>query len=236
MHTRYAFGVAVLLPVLLHSAGAQQQAVLNPRVDLVLEKKEGNSARAMDPAHVFAEGDFIRFRLRSGVNGFLYVINRGSSGKYQQLFPADQENQDRSVKAGKEYLVPDSKDGWFRVQAPPGYENVYFLISPMDLGKSLPAATALPESGDGHHPATDAFATATPRCDDEMFRARGECLDTGAGLKPLQQGEKLPETLSQVPATTSRDLVVVKGSNDTSVSSTEPFEAPVIYHFKIAHK
>lgn len=236
MHTRYAFGVAVLLAFSVHVTEAQKQAVLNPRVDLVLEKKEGNSARPMDPAHVFAEGDFIRFRMRSGVTGFLYVINRGSSGKYQQLFPADQDNQNRSIKAGKEYLVPDSNAGWFRVEAPAGYENVYFLISPMDLGKSLPAGTQVPESADEQRPATDPFATATPRCDDDLFRARGECLDTGAGLKPLKQGEKLPETLSQVPAATSRDLVVVKGSNDTSVSSTEPFDAPVIYHFKIAHK
>ncbi|MBV9154965.1 MAG: DUF4384 domain-containing protein [Acidobacteriaceae bacterium] len=236
MHTRYAVGVAVLLAFLVCVARAQKQAVLNPRVDLVLEKKEGNAARPMDPAHVFAEGDFIRFRLRSGVTGFLYVMNRGSSGKFQQLFPANQDNQDRSVKAGKEYLVPNSSDGWFRVEAPPGYENVYFLISPMDLGKSLPGSAALPETGDERHPTPDPFATATPRCDDELFRARGECLDTGAGLKPLQQGEKLPDTLSQVPAATSRDLVVVKGSNDTSVSSTEPFDAPVIYHFKIAHK
>jgi hypothetical protein len=235
MRTRYAFPLAVLLALVVHSARAQKQAVLNPRVDLVLEKKDGNSARAMDPAHVFAEGDFIRFRLRSGVNGFLYVINRGSSGKYQQLFPANQDNQDRSVKAGKEYLVPDSSDGWFRVEAPAGYENVYFLISPMDLGKSLNTPPG-PEPMDERHPATEPFATATPRCDDQLFRARGDCLDTGAGLKPLQHGEKLPETLSQVPAATSRDLVVVKGSNDTSVSSTEPFDAPVIYHFKIAHK
>lgn len=233
---RQGFTLAAVLAGMAQVTVAQKEAVLNPRVDLVLEKKDGTSAKTMDPTHVFAEGDLIRFRLRSGVNGFLYVINRGSSGKYDQLFPRTGENLDRSVKAGREYVIPDSDTGWFRIQAPAGYETVYFLISPMDLGKTLPAGAAVAGSHSEEQNITDAFATATPRCDDEVFRARGECLDTNAGLKPVQQGEKLPATLSQVPAVTSRDLVVVKESNDTSISSVEPFDGPVIYHFRIAHK
>jgi len=35
---------------------------------------------------------------------------------------------------------------------------------------------------------------------------------------------------------TSRDLIVVDNAKDTSVSSTEPFEGPSIYRFRIAHK
>lgn len=236
MYMRHGFAIAAVAAGMAQVAGAQKEAVLNRRVDLVLEKKEGSSARPMDPAHVFAEGDLIRFRLRSGINGFLYVIDRGSSGKYEQLFPRSGENRDRSVKIGREYVIPDSDTGWFRVQAPAGYETVYFLVSPMDLGKSLPTRVPLTQSPGEQHDITDAFATATPRCDDQLFRARGECLDTNAGLKPVQQGEKLPERLSQIPTVTSRDLVVVKDSNDTSISSTEPFDGPVIYHFRIAHK
>ena len=163
-------------------------------------------------------------------------MNRGSSGKYEQLFPRTGASVERAVRAGKEYVIPDTESGWFRVQAPAGYETVYFLISPMDLGKSLPAGAPTSDATSQQKEAADAFATATPRCDDEVFRARGECLDTNAGFKPLQEGEKLPEKFSQVPTVTSRDLVVVKESNDTSVSSTEPFDAPVIYHFRIAHK
>jgi hypothetical protein len=252
MHTRSGLPIAVLLVSTIAQATQAQAtqaqiespAVLNKRVDLVLEKKDGAAARPMDPAHVFAEGDLIRFRLRSGVNGFLYVMNRGSSGKYEQLFPKSGENTDRSVKAGRAYVIPDPSTGWFRVQSPAGYETVYFLISPLDFGKSLPLAKAPPsaetgptESANEQHEAADAFATATPRCDDELFRARGECLDQSGGLKPLRPGETLPGTLSQIPASvTSRDLVIVKGSNDTQVSSTEPFDGPVVYQFRIAHK
>jgi hypothetical protein len=224
--------IVVSAPVCL----AQMEAPLNRRIDLLLEKKEGGSPRIMNPAHVFAEGDLIRFRMRSGVNGFLYVINRGSSGAFEQLFPRKGANQNRAVKAGREYVVPDSESGWFRIQGPTGYETVYFLVSPTDLGESSPGGQAAAQASKQQQATTDAFATATPRCDDELFRARGECLDSSAGLKPLQKGEQLPGNLSQIPAMTGRDLIVVKDSADTSVTSTAPFEAPVIYHFRIAHK
>jgi hypothetical protein len=215
----------------------QSQAEVNRRLDLVLEKKEAKGVKAVSAEFVFATGDKIRFRFRSAVNGYLYVMDQGSSGKWTQLYPRDELTQSRRVAAGKDYLVPASGTGWFQVTGPAGYDNVYFLISPMDLGKTLPAASRpLADDSDAQAAAAAAFATATPRCDDELFRARGECLDTNAGLKPFGKDEKLPDKLSQLPAQTSRDLIVVDNANDTAVSSTEPFEAPSIFRFRIAHK
>ena len=40
----------------------------------------------------------------------------------------------------------------------------------------------------------------TPRCDDAMFRARGECIDTSAGPKNVTSRELLPDNLAQVPS------------------------------------
>ncbi|HEY7303582.1 MAG TPA: DUF4384 domain-containing protein [Bryobacteraceae bacterium] len=227
--------VAGVLLALLPAAGrAQGQAEVNRRIDLVLEKKEGTSLRTVDPNYVFSGGDKIRFRLKSAVDGYLYVMNRGSSGSWQQLFPRDELAQSRRVTGSKQYLVPASGTGWFQVTGPPGYDNVYFLISPVDLGKS-PSGAGRQQSPSAEADAA-AFATATPRCDDELFRARGECLDTHAGLKPLDKGEALPDRFSQFSGTTSRDLIVVDKAKDTSISSTEPFEGPSIYRFRIAHK
>lgn len=212
---------------------AQAQAEVNHRIDLVLEKKEGTSVRTVEPNYVFSAGDKLRFRLKSAVNGYLYVMNQGSSGTWQQLFPRDGLSQSRNVAAGKEYLIPASGSSWFQVTGPPGYDNVYFLISPVDLGKSPQGSNPQQASSEAD---AAAFATATPRCDDELFRARGECLDTHAGLKPLEKGESLPGQFSKFPVMTSRDLIVVDNASDTSVSSTEPFEGPSVYRFRIAHK
>jgi len=225
-------GILLALPPI---AGiAQPPAEVNRRVDLLLEKKEGTSVRTVDPNYVFSTGDRIRFRLKSAVNGYLYVMNQGSSGSWQQLFPRDELTQSRRVTNSKQYLVPASGSGWFLVAGPPGYDNVYFLISPVDLGKS-PSGSGAQQPSSAEADAA-AFATATPRCDDELFRARGECLDKHAGLKPLDRGESLPDKFSQFSAMTSRDLIIVDNAKDTSISSTEPFEGPSIYRFRIAHK
>lgn len=244
MRTRHCASTTILLLICSAAALGQTQAKLNRRYDLILEKKDGNTVRTMDPAHIFDEGDLIRFRLRPGVNGYLYVLNHGSSGKYEQLFPRPGESESREVRTGRDYLIPDSESGWFRVQGPPGYETVYFLISPLDLGKTFfphtsseepPQQTAPKQDAHTETPDEKAFESATPRCDDDLFRTRGVCLDTKAGLKPVEPGEPLPSSLPPV-AVGSRDLVIVKESSDTAVSSTEPFDTPVVYHFKIAHK
>jgi hypothetical protein len=229
----FAAGIPVILIAL-----AQTPMEVNRRMDLVLEQKKGESVQVMDPTHVFNDGNLIRFRLRSAVDGYLYVINQGSSRKIEQLFPRDELRQSRQIIMGKDYLVPASGNGWFAVKDPPGYETVYFLISPIDLGDSLPdpasqAGVSPPVQADSESPA---FATATPRCDDDLFKARGECLDSGAGVKPMQKGESLPDKLPHLPASTSRDLVIVKDSKDTSISSTQPFDGPAVYRFKIAHR
>ena len=214
---------------------AQTQAELKPRMDLVLEKKEGVSVKVVEPNYVFLTGDKLRFRLRSDVNGFLYVLDRGSSGQWRQLFPRDELTQSRRVSAGHDYLIPASGSGWFEVDGPSGYDNVYFLISPVDLGKTLPGGNQNASSNEANDAAA-ALAAATPRCDDELFRSRGECLDSNAGLKPLAKGEALPDKFSDLPVENSRDLILVDGSKGSTVSSTEPFEAPTIYRFRIAHK
>jgi Domain of unknown function (DUF4384) len=229
-------GFLLVLTSTLLLAG-QSQAEVNRRLDLVLEKKEANGVKAVNAEFVFATGDKIRFRFHSAVNGYLYVMDQGSSGKWHQLYPRDELTQSRRVLTGKDYLVPASGTGWFQVTGPAGYDNVYFLISPIDLGKTLPTASQPPiDDTESQAAAAAAFATATPRCNDDLFRARGECLDTNAGLKPIGKNEPLPDKLSNLPTETSRDLIVVDGPKDTTVSSTEPFEAPSIFRFRIAHK
>jgi len=52
-----------------------------------------------------------------------------------------------------------------------------------------------------------------PRCNDEVFKARGECVDSGAGPKALAPGEALPRDLTEAANGASRDL---KFTNDGS--------------------
>jgi hypothetical protein len=58
------------------------------RMELMLERLDGTTWKTIDPALVLAQGDHVRFRFRTNFDGYLYVTNQSTSGKYEQLFPA----------------------------------------------------------------------------------------------------------------------------------------------------
>ena len=59
------------------------------RMELVLERLDRDTWRAIDPGLVLAQGDRVRFKFRTNFDGFLYVMNQSTSGTYEQLFPRD---------------------------------------------------------------------------------------------------------------------------------------------------
>ena len=71
----------------------------------------------------------------------------------------------------------------------------------------------------------------TPRCNDELFRARGDCIDLSAG--PKAAGDNLPDGFSGL---TARDLFFIRKDKASVVSSPEPLDGPVVYEFHVAHK
>ena len=56
---------------------------------------------------VFHAGDRIRISIETNQPGFLYIINRGSSGLWQPLFPsADVDDGNNHVAGFRDYLLP----------------------------------------------------------------------------------------------------------------------------------
>jgi hypothetical protein len=67
-------------------------------------------------------------------------------------------------------------------------------------------------------------AELIPRCDDALFRARGECLDVSAGAQSAGDG------------LTARDVSVVQGPGVSVVTPASTGDAPMVYEFRIAHR
>jgi hypothetical protein len=63
----------------------------------------------------------------------------------------------------------------------------------------------------------------TPRCDETILRARGDCVDTSAGPKP---GRDLR----------SRDLTFMRRQNSAVVAAPAELAGPVVFEFRLAHK
>ncbi|MCE5310522.1 MAG: DUF4384 domain-containing protein [Acidobacteriales bacterium] len=200
------------------------------RMELTLERREGSVWRIVDPGLVFAQNDRVRFRFRTNFDGFLYVMNQSTSGKYEMLFPREDTGEQNRIEAGVEYVVPATQ-GWFRISGPPGHDVLYWMVTPLSLG-SQPKYTPLPPPPK----AGPAPLRMTPRCDETIWRARGACIDSSAGPKGIRGEEGLPENLKGVPGATSRELFFIREKSSSVVSSPEPLQGPVIYEFHLAHK
>jgi hypothetical protein len=70
-------------------------------------KKSGDDMIEVSVDTVFHAGDRIRISVETNQAGFLYIVNRGSSGMWQPLFPsADVDNGSNHVEGFRDYLLP----------------------------------------------------------------------------------------------------------------------------------
>ena len=199
------------------------------RMELVLERLDQDTWRAIDPGLVLAQGDRVRFKFRTNFDGFLYVMNQSTSGTYEQLFPRQETGQDNAIAASKEYQVPATSAA-FRIAGPAGYETVYWLVTPARLNDTAPRYQPPPA-------AKAAPPVLLPRCDDTILKSRGDCVDPSAGPKLVPRGEPIPQNLTaQGLGREQRDLLFLRQKNTAVISSPVPLAGPVIYEFRLAHR
>jgi hypothetical protein len=192
------------------------------RMEIMLDRMDGADWHGIDPGLVLGSGDRVRFRFRTNFDGYLYVSNRGSSGKYEQLFPRQDVGEDNRILSAHEYQVPVTS--WmFRIGGPPGYETVYWLVSPTPLTAGGPQHESRP-------------VTLHPRCDDTILKARGDCVDSSAGPRLVPRGEPLPDALAKASGAIRPDLLLMRQENTAVIASPVPLTGPVIYEFRLAHR
>ncbi len=210
---------------------AQQPAPDTHRMQITLERQTENGAwEVIDPGLVLQKGDKVRFRFQANFDGYLYVMNQGTSGRYELLFPREETGEDNRIEAGVEYRIPATQ-AWFRIDGPPGHDIVYWMVTPLKLG-GAPKYRPLPPPPKPLPPP----ANLLPRCDDSIFRARGVCIDSSAGPRQVGKEEDLPPNLARVPELRSRELVIMRKGEEAVISSPAVAQAPVLYEFRIAHK
>jgi len=203
------------------------------RMEITLERLDGDTWRVIDPGLVLAQGDRVRFRYRTNFDGFLYVTDLGTTGRYEQLFPRADTGQDNRVAASMEYQVP-STSAAFRVTGPAGHDIVYWMVSPLRMNDPAGRPPAPPSAPTPTAPA--APKTLLPRCDDAILRARGDCVDSSAGPKLIPRGEQVPDNMTEAAGRGESDLVFMRQGKSAVISSPAPLTGPVIYEFRLAHK
>ena len=201
--------------------------VTPPALQISLERKlPDGKVQATASDHVFDPGDVVHFRVQSEFDGYLYVMDQGSSGRFTTVFPTSEAGSDNRVHQGQTFSIPAQEGSWYQISGPPGFDVLYFLLSPEAL--SAPAASSFAAPGP--------VSSLKPRCNDAVFRARGECTDITAGPAALPKDAPLPAPLTPMAGMASRDITVVKKKDSVTVASKGSAGVPVIYTFRMAHQ
>ncbi len=225
----------MFLALLLLIAGwADEPAKPETRTEVKIEKQAAGKPVPMSPQHVYASGDMIRIRFRTNSDGFLYVVNRDTKNQLTVLFPRDETGRDNQVHAGTEYVIPSTADGWFRIQGEPGYDTAYFVLSPTDL--TMPGKPTASETTRTPLTAEPPLSTLRPRCDDALFRSRGECMDSDSGARGLAPAEKVPTGVTSDGKMISRDLTFIRKPDSTVILAKPSTDSYVVYEFRIPHQ
>jgi hypothetical protein len=224
----------LLLSLLLSGSGGFQaklpttdaSAAPSTLLEITLERKhDDGKIEVMAPGHVFKAGDQVRLHLKSHYDGFLYVMDQGSTGRFATVFPAQDAGMDNRIRMEKDYYVPAGDDDWFTVSGPEGFDTLYFLLSPSALAQPTAASFVAPGP----------INSMRPRCNDKIFKARGECMDDSAGPAVVPQTQALPAPIAPIAGSASRDLTFTSKKGGT-VSVSGGASAPSLYTFRLAHK
>ena len=211
------FAAVVLLSSLAAFAQSNTHSKGPHRMEITLERLQSGAWAVIAPTQVLDNGDHVRFRFKTNFSGYLYVMNAGTSGDYSRLFPGPETGEQNKIETGKEYLIPATQ-GAFRIAGPAGQDILTWMVTPAALGDGAKKYKPLPPPPKpGSVP-----PLMTPRCDDAIFKSRGDCIDTSAGAKPGNAA--------------SRELIFILQDKKSVVSSPVPLKEPVVYEFRLAHK
>ena len=115
------------------AAGASSAPVaggaVNPGIKYrILRRAPDGTPVEVDADTLFQSGDRIRFAFEPNIAGFLYVVQRGSSGRWSVLLPHPQINGGHNAVApfGEVSIPPE---GWFRFDETAGTEEVFVYLS-----------------------------------------------------------------------------------------------------------
>ena len=91
-------------------------------------KKIGDGQAETDADTVFHAGDHIRLAVETNDDGYLYVVNRGSSGTWKVLFPsAEIKDGDNHIQRRQRCEIPSGYAFVFDEQ--PGEEKLFIVLS-----------------------------------------------------------------------------------------------------------
>jgi len=194
------------------------------QLEILLEKNAETGWRTAEPGEILDQGNEVRFRLTSNVDGRIYAYSRAPDGKTRLIFPSAGSQAGNRLTSGREFLLPE--DGSFAIDGPAGHEIIYWVISPED-NRAPPAQISQLLRPIGPTP-----PRLTPSCDDTVLRARGSCVDATAGAQQFS----LPKSSTTPDGLRARSIAITKDLRSSVITAPRSRDGFIIFEYRIAHR
>jgi hypothetical protein len=113
-----------------NSSGVSPTSTGLPGTKITIELMRGGKLNFVKPDYKFRSGDKIRLRLKTNFEGYITVLNLGSSGNVNLLYPVN--GRDNFVTPTTDYQIPGD-DGWIVFDNTTGTEIVSVIMSEDEL-------------------------------------------------------------------------------------------------------
>ncbi len=187
------------------------------RLEVTLERLDGESWDAVEPGRVLETGDLVRFRVASNLAGRLYVFNSNAKGKSDMIFPREEIGSDNIIRPDTEMLLPDGGNA-FEIGGPPGYEVVRWVVSPEDRPLAQADINRFLSSAGRPQPRPPLLS---PSCDDTILRSRNICLDPKGGARALEG---------------ARGVEIGGDGGRSVVTGATAGDGVLVFEYRIAHR
>jgi hypothetical protein len=127
----------------LYLAHARNSKRGRPGVKVTVELKRDGVTRKVPLNYLFRAGDKVKFHFKTNFNAYVKIINIGSTGTPQLLYPY--RGAAEFVTRARDYAIPQG-DLWFEFDRNPGAEQLTFIFSsrPLLVETQSHGAAALP--------------------------------------------------------------------------------------------
>ena len=160
-----------------------------PGVKITIELKRDGETRKVPLNYAFRAGDKVRFHFETNFNAYVKVINVGSTGALQLLYPY-RRAPELALK-GKDNAIPQG-DLWFEFDRNPGTEQLAFVFSSRPLLVATKRRGAAPGPDQGRVPPDSAGRSTQSDGDDQQALAElnSQSLENGKDFNLVQDTQE----------------------------------------------
>ena len=108
------------------SSGVSPTSTGLPGTKITIELMRNGKLSFVKPSYKFKSGDKIRLRMKTNFEGYVSVLNLGSSGNINLLYPV--QGRDNYVTPTADYQIPGG-NGWIVFDDQPGTETISVIMS-----------------------------------------------------------------------------------------------------------